>query len=324
MGQMRTFDWDGKPTPRLGFGCGGVLGRVGRRASLRAMSAAWDAGVRLFDTARSYGYGEAEGLLGEFLRGRREQAIVVTKFGILPQSLPRWKRAARPVVRAILRAVPAARATVRAQVGMPEHRFDVQTLRASLESSLRALRTEYVDVLLAHEAPASLLAQGDLMAELEAMVREGKAMRVGVSAGPDEVAKFLSQGSELLSVVQFPGNPMDAGPELLAGQRKLRMVNHPFGGIARGRTSLQALAAMVKDPTVDSGLREKLRGDLRERLAEVTFASLRETARADVIVPSMLHPQHVRANVAAIDSDVFSSSELAQVRARLQKLSAGQ
>jgi aryl-alcohol dehydrogenase-like predicted oxidoreductase len=317
MGQMRTFDWDGKPTPRLGFGCGGVLGRVGRRGSLRAMAAAWDAGVRLFDTARSYGYGEAEGLLGEFLRGRREQAIIVSKFGIVPSRLPRWKSVARPLVRAMLQAVPAARAAVRGRVGTPEHRFDVQTLRASLETSLRELRTESVDVLLAHEAPRSLMAQNDLMAELEAVVREGKARRVGVSAGPQDASLFLSQAPAFLSVVQFAGNLLDPGPEPCAAPPRLRMVNHPFGGVTRGRAVLHALAVMGEDPWVASGLREKLRGDLRERLAEATFASLRETARADVIVPSMLHPEHVRANVAAIDSDLFSPAELAQVRARL-------
>jgi aryl-alcohol dehydrogenase-like predicted oxidoreductase len=321
---MRTFDWDGKPTPRLGFGCGGVLGRVGRRGSLRAMAAAWDAGVRLFDTARSYGYGDAEGLLGEFLPGRREHAIVVTKFGIVPSSLPRWKRAARPLVRAMLRVLPAARAGVRSQIAPPEHRFDVLTLRRSLETSLRQLRTDYVDVLLAHEAPASLLAQDDLMAELQAVVREGKARRVGVSAGPQDAAVFLSQAPEWLSVVQFAGNLMDDGPEQLSGPPRLRMVNHPFGGVARGSAAVDALAAMAKDPAVDSGLREKLRGDLQERLAEVTFASLRETANAHIIVPSMLQPEHVRANVAAIDSERFSSAELAQARARLRELTARQ
>ena len=63
----------------LGFGCGSVMGRVGREESLRAMNVAWDAGITLFDTARSYGFGEAEAVLGEFLSGKREQAVIATK-----------------------------------------------------------------------------------------------------------------------------------------------------------------------------------------------------------------------------------------------------
>ena len=91
----------------LGFGCGSVLGRVGRSASLRAMECAWEEGITVFDTARSYGFGEAEGVLAEFLRGKREQAVVMTKFGILPQRQSALTKAAMPVVRAAMK-VPGA------------------------------------------------------------------------------------------------------------------------------------------------------------------------------------------------------------------------
>ena len=59
----------GLRAPQVGFGCSALLGRTGRTESLRALAAAWDEGIRFFDIARSYGYGEAEALLGEFLQG---------------------------------------------------------------------------------------------------------------------------------------------------------------------------------------------------------------------------------------------------------------
>jgi aryl-alcohol dehydrogenase-like predicted oxidoreductase len=62
---------DGMNASVLGFGCSAVLGRAGRRASLAALGAAYEAGITFYDTARSYGYGESEALLGEFLRGRQ-------------------------------------------------------------------------------------------------------------------------------------------------------------------------------------------------------------------------------------------------------------
>src|SRR5947207_2157953 len=86
-------------TSVLGFGCGSVMGRVGKSDSLRAMGAAWDAGITLFDTARSYGFGEAEAVLGQFLRGKRDQAVIATKFGIAAQPLSPVKRIALPIVR---------------------------------------------------------------------------------------------------------------------------------------------------------------------------------------------------------------------------------
>ncbi len=70
-------------TPILGFGCSAVMGRVSRKASLAALTAAYDCGIIFYDTARSYGYGESEALLGEFFRGRRDQVLLSTKFGIL-------------------------------------------------------------------------------------------------------------------------------------------------------------------------------------------------------------------------------------------------
>jgi hypothetical protein len=44
------------------------------------MHRAWEAGITLFETARSYGFGRAEALLSEFLRGRRDQITVITKY----------------------------------------------------------------------------------------------------------------------------------------------------------------------------------------------------------------------------------------------------
>src|SRR4051794_39645659 len=157
---MRYFDVAGVRGSVLGFGCGSVMGRVGREQSLAAMGAAWDAGVNVFDVARSYGFGEAEGLLGEFLRGRRSEAVVVTKFGIVParSRTTAVKSRLKPLVRRGLRYVPQARHLVQrvtARDSTPGQ-FSVGVLRSSLEQSLRELRTDYVDVLLMHGPPTSV------------------------------------------------------------------------------------------------------------------------------------------------------------------------
>jgi D-threo-aldose 1-dehydrogenase len=72
------------PSSRLGFGCGGVMGRVGRRQSLRVIAAALDGGITHFDVAPLYGYGEAEALLGEALADKRDRVVVASKFGLNP------------------------------------------------------------------------------------------------------------------------------------------------------------------------------------------------------------------------------------------------
>jgi diketogulonate reductase-like aldo/keto reductase len=309
---MRTVQVGEIKTSVLGFGCASVMGRVGRRDSLRAMEAAWEAGVTLFDTARSYGYGEAEGLLGEFLAGRRAQATVVTKFGILPGRPARWKRVAKPLVRGALRMVPQARGLVRRGVAgeMSGGHFDAVALRRSVEESLRQLRTEYVDILLAHEAPASLMVQEDLMAELGAIVREGKARRVGIS-GSREVAGWVMRGGcGVLQAVQFPAGPLGDGVVLRPEAGWFRMANHPVGGTAGA--ALQQLRVLSRDVRVEAPLREKLLQGGEEALVEVVLGhALRQ---ADVVVPSMLQLEHVRANGAAVANCRFSVEEVERLR----------
>src|SRR5215472_2399018 len=88
----------------LGFGCAPIMGRVGAAQARRALDAAYDRGVRYFDAARSYGYGEAEDFLGRFLQGKRSGVVLATKFGIVahrPSPLRRALKAAlRPLVSA--------------------------------------------------------------------------------------------------------------------------------------------------------------------------------------------------------------------------------
>jgi aryl-alcohol dehydrogenase-like predicted oxidoreductase len=301
---------------RLGFGCGSVMGRVGRRASLAAMNAAWDAGVTLFDTARSYGYGEAEALLGEFLAGKRAQATIITKFGIVAREQPAWRRIAKPVVRAALTAVPSLRARLRRGLAneMSAPAFSVAGLNASLEASLRALRTDYVDILLAHEAPASVMQQDDLMDALARLVQAGKALRVGISGSQQVAASVVAEGPATLSVVQFPANLSISPEPSLRAASCLRIANHTFGGALQAQALRPKLMAMRDDPRASEALREELRGDLDVALARLVFSAARIETGAEWIVASMLQPKHLRANVMAMQSGGWGIDAILAVR----------
>lgn len=71
---------------RLGFGCcpmgGHGWGKVEEKDFKAAISAALDAGINFFDTADIYGFGHSEELLGKFLKERRKEAVIATKFGL--------------------------------------------------------------------------------------------------------------------------------------------------------------------------------------------------------------------------------------------------
>jgi aryl-alcohol dehydrogenase-like predicted oxidoreductase len=310
-------------TSVLGFGCGSVLGRVGRGPSLRAMHAAWDAGITLFDTARSYGYGDAEQVLGEFLRGKRDRAIVATKFGITAQNPGRLKRAAVPIARALINLkIPGVHSLAR-RGGAERPQFGDFTregLRASLETSLRQLRTDYVDILFLHEASSSALCQQDLMGELDALILAGKVRRAGLYASAEVVAEGLLSGPATLSAMQFGANSFDrvaTGMGRLNRRSALLIGNHPFGTEQRVAAFTLALRAIASDETVPTALREKLGNPDWQLVLEAILGVALSGMGVHALVFSMMRGDHLRANLRAIEGSCFTASELTELAGRI-------
>ncbi len=316
---MRYLERGGVRTSVLGFGCGAVLGRVGRGDSLRAMHAAWDAGINLFDTARSYGYGEAEVLLGEFLAGRRDKAVIFTKFGIWPERQQGWKQFAKPIVRGLLKIAPGARALVRKGAGtqMTPNQFTVPVLRTSLEASLRSLRTDYVDVLFLHSAPASVMEQEDLMAELGKVVIEGKVRIAGISAEPEVIGEAIERKMPVFGAMQFPANVFDLAvtshTQRVAGEY-LFAANHPFGGVMRVAESKQMIAELSQSPELPQELRSKLEDGSNLLLADVVFNTILRGTGIDVVVPAMMKTENLLTNVKAVLESRFTDGEVEILR----------
>ncbi|MER5387882.1 aldo/keto reductase [Saccharopolyspora sp. NPDC002686] len=127
----------------LGFG-GAVIGNLYRavdeETALGAVDAAWDAGIRYFDTAPHYGLGLAERRLGTALAGRpRSELVVSTKVGRLLVPSPRTANTRDPAGF----DVPADRERV--------WDFSADGVRRSLETSLRRLGLDRVDLVLIHD-----------------------------------------------------------------------------------------------------------------------------------------------------------------------------
>jgi aryl-alcohol dehydrogenase-like predicted oxidoreductase len=311
----------------LGFGCAAIMGRVGRRASLAALGAAYDAGITFYDTARSYGYGESEALLGEFLRGRRELVVVSTKFGILATRTNLLKRALKPLARGLLRAVPSARKAMQAQIAaqFSAGHFTVEAMRSSVEMSLRKLQTGYIDLLFLHLPPVSVLQQDDLLAALEQLMVEGKVLRVGVAAEPDVALATLDANLPMLRTVQSPCNLFDLG---LAGRLSdygdgvLAIANHPFGGPQRIAESKRLIYDLAQEQATPESLRFKLWKLDDVVLADLVLNAITSGTGIKVVVPSMLQLEHLRANVAAMEHSRFTAEELQWVRAALGQKSS--
>ena len=148
----------GPGVSRMAFGnwsSGGDWGSVDRAAATATARQALDLGITFFDTARAYGFGLAEELLGEALRpelrSRRESVVIATKGGL--------------------------RRGADGHVGRDS---SAGGLRRDLEASLRHLGTDYVDLYQVHwPDPATPFAE--TAEALDDFVREGKVRYVGVS-----------------------------------------------------------------------------------------------------------------------------------------------
>jgi aryl-alcohol dehydrogenase-like predicted oxidoreductase len=127
--QHRPLGRTGQSVSALGLGCMGMSEFYGARddaESLATLEAALAAGIDFFDTADTYGHGHNEELVGRFLKGRRDQVVLATKFGIVrkPGTYERRVDNSPAYIRAGLRRVAQA----------PRRRADRSLLHAPPQS----------------------------------------------------------------------------------------------------------------------------------------------------------------------------------------------
>jgi aryl-alcohol dehydrogenase-like predicted oxidoreductase len=142
---------------RIGLGAMGMShGYTGAGSddaeSIRTIHRALDLGVTLIDTAEVYGPYANEELVGRALRGRRDEVVLATKFGLVSH-------------------------TGRGP-GQPDSSPD--NVRAAVEGSLRRLGTDHIDLYYQHRVDPGTPIE-DTMGVLAELVRAGKVRYVGLS-----------------------------------------------------------------------------------------------------------------------------------------------
>jgi aryl-alcohol dehydrogenase-like predicted oxidoreductase len=301
-----------------------MLGRASRKQSLDALGAAVDAGITFFDTARSYGYGGSEGLLGEFLAGsaavRRDQVVLCTKFGIMPASRG-WRQRLKPLARAAIKAFPGLRQAAQRQAAsqLIAGQFTVETLKTSFETSLRELKTDYVDMLLLHAAPENVLAQEDLLAAIERLIESGKVRMAGISADLPVISKYFDRRPKALTTAQFALNLslMDFVAQTQRNQDLLLVANHPFGG--PGGNAAERIDTLRQNASLPRELREKLSPGDPQVLPEVVLNCVLNGTGVAAVIPAMMQLHHIESNVRAVEQCRFSADELALLREELTR-----
>jgi aryl-alcohol dehydrogenase-like predicted oxidoreductase len=132
----------------VGLGCNNFGGRLDAAATARVVHAALGAGINFLDTADVYGGTRSEEYLGRALAGRRDQAVLATKFGM---AVDKRRRGARP-----------------------------DYVRRALEDCLRRLNTDRIDLYQLHQ-PDPEVPIADTLGALDGLVQAGKVREIGCS-----------------------------------------------------------------------------------------------------------------------------------------------
>ena len=147
--EHRQLGRSGLTISAIGLGCNNFGMRIDATETAKVVHAALDAGVTFLDTAEMYGGGKSEEFLGDALQGRRDEAVIATKFGGLGGTVAHGRGSRHNIIRAC-------------------------------EQSLRRLKTDYIDLYYLHfpdpETPVD-----ETLAALTDLVHQGKVRYVAAS-----------------------------------------------------------------------------------------------------------------------------------------------
>jgi D-threo-aldose 1-dehydrogenase len=295
-----------RQTTRLGFGCGSLMGATNSRDSLKLLETAYEAGIRHFDVAPMYGYGEAEACLGEFLQHHRGQITVTTKYGIAPPKKSPMIKLGRSIAGPLLKQLPSLKQTLahaaNAATRNPTRSQDRPTFtaaeaKASLDRSLLALRTGHIDLWLLHEATAHDLHDDTLLHFLEAEAKKGTIGAFGIGSSADKIPAILATHPAYCRTLQYEWSVLDSPiphpqPDTLSP---------PFRIHHRSLTSnFRALhAALIKNKPLCQRWSASTNTDLSnpEVLARLMLKAALAMNPASIILFSSKNPAHIHANV---------------------------
>ncbi len=306
----------------LGMGCwaiGGVWkfldipggwGEVDDSESISAIQHAFDGGINFFDTAATYGTGHSEVILGKALAGKRDQAVIATKFGF------NVNEAGKFVTR-----------YTRAEV--------LHNLRDDCIASLRRLNTDYIDLFQLHVWDYPLDKAEPLREALEDLVREGKIRYYGWSTDSVDAARIFAAGEHCVAVQHDLNVVLDAAEMLaLCEQTNLASVNRsPLArGALTGKYTKETVFAS-NDVRTDPWAQEHIllpAFDQLEALRDVLTSGGRTLAQGalawiwarsgvTIPIPGMRTVAQVKENVGAMQFGALTADQMQQIDALLRR-----
>jgi D-threo-aldose 1-dehydrogenase len=308
MKSVALFPWV-KASSVLGFGTTSFMSADSTQERLALLAAAYDSGITHFDTAAYYGYGEAERLLGGFLAGKRDKVTITTKFGIEPSGVvkARWVNL---LARKVLKLAPFLKIVLRRgapQSGSAWGVFDPGKAKASLERSLAALQTDYIDLFLLHEPTPESAASQPLIEFLEGEVARGSIRAYGSGGEWSQIERIAAAGLPTSRWLQFEDNPVFRHLESAEAFGAKCITFAPFN------TALPLLEELLNQrPELRAAWSKELGADCSDKsvLAGLLQAGSLARNQRGIVLFSSKNAQRIKHAARVASGEVFSADQV--------------
>lgn len=200
----RKLGNSGLEVSALGFGCMGLsfANAPSKNEIIKLLHSAYEEGITLFDTAQAYGNNEE--LLGEALSSFRKEVVIATKFG--------FKKGNH-------------------QLGMDS---SSKNIRATVESSLKKLKTDYIDLLYQHRVDPNVPIE-EVASTIKDLIQEGKVKHFGLCEVNAETIR-RAHAIQPITALQSEYSMFYRGPEkeIIPTLEELGIGFVPFSPLGKG------------------------------------------------------------------------------------------
>lgn len=203
----------------IGYGCVRLTSCKSLSEAQSLVKHVISAGIRYFDTAPSYGRGYSEKILGTCLQHsglRREDLIIATKLGGFAQKNSKIPIALALAFKELQRRLRNTRpnkllldtsAQASAQSGpISSYEVNIDDVKASVHRSLKLLKTDYIDILLLHEALPSFLTN-DALEYVKDLKKSGLAKQIGIAANGCNYESLCEEDIHEWDILQYEYGP---------------------------------------------------------------------------------------------------------------------
>lgn len=292
--EYRILGKTGLKVTELGFGAMEIRGsRVWGGRPVTDMQAetilnrVLDAGINFIDT--SYDYGRSEEFIGKFISKRRSEYYLATKCGCTFED--------------------------KGDHDDTPHVWTRDNLLHNIETSLRLMNTDHVDIWQLHNPSVEQVESGDLVNVMQDVQRSGKARWISISSTLPHITKYIEWG--VFATFQIPYSALERQHENVITQAARSGAGVIIrGGVARGAPEEAGLGSKDRWATWEKAKLDELLAPGETRTGFLLRFTLTHPGMATTIVGTLI-PEHLDENLRFAAAGKLAKDVYEEARKRL-------